>query len=1564
MKKTLLPFVFFLLVHLMAFGQAEERLKFVSVTPAVHAGQDYKPLLNDDPSVLVSKKWSSDNNRYIDVVLKFERKSKISRISLYDHEGIFTDKPAEIYALNGASRTLLGKFDGKKYLQWVDLVLAKEITADAIILHKYGNNIPQKIRAFGEPLGQKPIKVKAVISFVPAAPMQVGDAPFTLEATSTNTKTAIVFTSSNPAVVAVTKTGNVWKATAKSVGKANITASQGESNEFLKADDAVVEQIVEEKSLLFAQVAFKSIPGRVEAEDFDAMSGVVTQKTEDVGAGENLSSIGAGDWMEYNVMVAEEGTYKMYFRVSAKSASGQFEVRNAAGAVLSTVNVPATGGVQKWITLSTTTELPAGDQRLQIFSKRQGWNFNWFEGELIKMMQAPKEQAYISFAALPERTAGDAAFVLAASSSNTQTPITFTSSNPAVLAVSNEGGIWKAVPLAAGTVSVTASQVGSDAYNAAEDVVQTQAVKAAKVQAMITFPVLAERTAGDAAFALVASSNNTGTPLQFASSNPAVVAVTNESGVWMATPLAAGTADITASQAGNDGFLAASNVTRTQTIEAAKVQAVITFGSLAEKTAGDAAYILTASSSNTQTPITFSSSNPAVVAVTNEAGVWKAAPLAAGTASITASQVGDQNFLAAADAVQAQVVRAAKVQSVIAFAALTDKTAGDPAYNLVATSNNSQTPVTFASSNPAVVTVINEAGVWKATPVAVGTASITASQAASEGYLAAADVIQAQAVAPVVVPVPEKEPDLSRKSGKLTLADYKATWMYLAGPKPESQNYTKLMDGVLNEKIPLTWSTTLSPNNFFMTFPLGMEFTLEKFRIYDGDGTFGKPIRFYFIKRDASKPGGVDWTRIPGPVFYGERRLVWEEFAIAQPLDLYAIVIEFEQVVPGEIELTGSWKPFSPAPYTKKAISIDGSLRTNSYIWNIQQPSGRGIHEEKLEVLKAFKGVRDYVDWVKIEKVKGQYTFEPASEGGWRYDLVYERLKKEGIEVHACFKNQTPWSLAEFGYSPDNNYEYAVAPWTKLPYPFKPANATAEQTAQYNLDMANYNADIVRLREDPNSYAYFSKAAFQYAARYGANTSLNPELIKLASNQQKKIGLGYVRSIECNNETDAGWHGRKRFMTPREYAYFLSVFYDGHMNTMGPGIGIKNADPDMLVVAGGIADNRPAYFQGVIDAWKEIRGYKVNAKGEKVVNMACDIWNYHAYSNNGGGQFSNAAWGLPPEMSNMPVRVTDFLQVVSEVGNDLPVWITEVGYDVNESSQQALATPTRTKLQSHGDWMIRTILFNIRNGITETYFYQAYDESSYTAAVQSGKIDNRTYAASGLIREYKDENLVSKYERRPAAAYMKQLQLFKDFVHQKTISKDPFVDIYELKGDKMYALVVPDMVSRTAEYTLDLGGAAQAIVYRFVDGAEEFSITTVPTVGGKLTLTVTETPVFVTTAPVYAAASTATVASKLKEAVSLKDEQVELTAFPNPFTTQTTVQFTLTAADNASLKVYDLQGRVVRQIFSGAAAAGELKSFTLKAEGLAQGIYIVKLVTGSKTVTQKIVVGSGTVPAS
>jgi len=130
--------------------ETEDKLKIIAVSASINTGMDYTAWLNDDLTDLIEKNWNVSNMKWADVTLKLEQKSRITKIKLFDYEGVFTDMPAEVFAVNKGQNTLMGKFKGENYQEWVELHLPEPLIADAIMIRKYGNNIPQKINVYGK----------------------------------------------------------------------------------------------------------------------------------------------------------------------------------------------------------------------------------------------------------------------------------------------------------------------------------------------------------------------------------------------------------------------------------------------------------------------------------------------------------------------------------------------------------------------------------------------------------------------------------------------------------------------------------------------------------------------------------------------------------------------------------------------------------------------------------------------------------------------------------------------------------------------------------------------------------------------------------------------------------------------------------------------------------------------------------------------------------------------------------------------------------------------------------------------------------------------------------------------------------------------------------------------------------------------------------------------------------------------------------------------------------------------------------------------------------------------
>ncbi|MEP6611893.1 MAG: hypothetical protein ABJA76_08415, partial [Mucilaginibacter sp.] len=134
----------------------------------------------------------------------------------------------------------------------------------------------------------------------------------------------------------------------------------------------------------------------------------------------------------------------------------------------------------------------------------------------------------------------------------------------------------------------------------------------------------------------------------------------------------------------------------------------------------------------------------------------------------------------------------------------------------------------------------------------------------------------------------------------------------------------------------------------------------------------------------------------------------------------------------------------------------------------------------------------------------------------------------------------------------------------------------------------------------------------------------------------------------------------------------------------------------------------------------------------------------------------------------------------------------------------------------------------IRHGVKRVFFYQLFDD--HTGGTSQ-------YATSGLAEGIK---------RRPAADYILQTnRLMGDYNYIKTINNDPLVDQYKLGNKTMYILTIPDETNRKASYTLDLGTAKKVAIHSLKIGADVMDSKQVNTTNGKVTLEVSETPVFV-----------------------------------------------------------------------------------------------------------------------
>ena len=159
----------------------------------------------------------------------------------------------------------------------------------------------------------------------------------------------------------------------------------------------------------------------------------------------------------------------------------------------------------------------------------------------------------ITFPAISDKSFGDPVFLLSGSS-DSNLPLSYSSSNPVVASIYNASGVQIN---STGSVTITATQTGDSNFEAAIPV--SRSFNVLKANQTITFPAIPTKTSIDASFNVNATSTNNTIPLSYSGSNTNVATISNNGTINI---IAAGSSTITVSQSGNSNYNAADSVTR------------------------------------------------------------------------------------------------------------------------------------------------------------------------------------------------------------------------------------------------------------------------------------------------------------------------------------------------------------------------------------------------------------------------------------------------------------------------------------------------------------------------------------------------------------------------------------------------------------------------------------------------------------------------------------------------------------------------------------------------------------------------------------------------------------------------------------------------------------------------------------------------------------------------------------------------------------------------------------------------------------------------------------------
>ena len=618
-------------------------------------------------------------------------------------------------------------------------------------------------------------------------------------------------------------------------------------------------------------------------------------------------------------------------------------------------------------------------------------------------------------------------------------------------------------------------------------------------------------------------------------------------------------------------------------------------------------------------------------------------------------------------------------------------------------------------------------------------------------------------------------------------------------------NLSALFDGDTLSAANFTTPSFNKLNTFIYPIVDNENITISQIKMYDAEGDYtSHPAVIFAVDNKGIK------TKIA--TFKGSAYKHWvgpnnmdssNQFGVLHTVHNIAyIIIEcLQNNLPTEIEFYGTQiaKKNTTQKHTfiTQYYPLHNYLGINGFEWDFVQPT---INSKKIDTLKyaaiqKFTAFRHYLDWERLEDKQGKYTYSPCHYGGWDYDMMYKQCKKDSITILACIKNIPSWMLKSY------------------PMP--------EQQIDNAPHFYNATADV------PSAYKAIAALAFQFTARYGSNKKINPQLILVDTLPRWKNdvtnsvqqGLDVVGFIECGNELDKWWRGKNGYMNCFEYAALLSAFYDGHKNTMGVGIGVKNADSNMQVVIGGLANMDINYLQGMVEWCRINRGYLPNGR----VNICWDIINYHFYAN-------NTLQGIAPENSDFFMVASKAIKFAKMLQPTMPVWITETGYDANYgSTQNAPAINNKPPAAVQADWLLRTQLVAARAGIAKLFFYQLKD---FNASLPV------KYASMGLVD--------STCKSRPALNFLQQVnKVFGHFYFKQTIQNKPNIDAYTDGKNTMYVAWMPTQNNSSVTYNINIKKANKVLLFYPNLNAPTFKIVEQLVIKNTVNITVTETPIFI-----------------------------------------------------------------------------------------------------------------------
>ena len=563
--------------------------------------------------------------------------------------------------------------------------------------------------------------------------VEFGDAPFTVQPPTSNSKGEWKFTSSKPDFAQINAT--TGRVTVAGAGTTTITATQASTKDFesisvtaeliiaratpvLGAFTTTSRTVGEEAFTLAIPTSTSSAAFKMESSDESvAKFSKVNGKLSIVGAGKTTitaSQPANDDYLAGSksfVLTVRKGTPVLTATADLSSTFGEDgptiakPTSESRGAISFTSSNAAVATVNA--TTGQATVVGAGTSTITITQAATDDYVSATQTLTFTVKQAVPKLGALT---VSSKTFGDAEFSITKPTSPSSGAFTFTSNNTKVVKISEAG---TATIEGAGTATITATQAAAGNYATNSVTAEVTIAKAAPELSNISLTGL---VFGDADTTMNPRSTSSGA-FTFSSNNTRVLTINEKTG--LVRIVGAGTATITVKQASTTNYEAASS---SVTVQVGLATPAFQRLDPIEKQFGDATFLFNWGTSPSDGAITYTSNSPTVATI--DATTGRVTIVSTGVATLTMSQAKGTNHTAATTVVVLTVGRGTPAFGDFVVA---NKTYGAAAFLLTSPTTTSSGSFTFTSSNTSVATVNSTTGL--VTVVAPGSTEIAATQA-------------------------------------------------------------------------------------------------------------------------------------------------------------------------------------------------------------------------------------------------------------------------------------------------------------------------------------------------------------------------------------------------------------------------------------------------------------------------------------------------------------------------------------------------------------------------------------------------------------------------------------------------------------------------------------------------------------------------------------------------------------------------------------------------------------------------------------------------------------------